>query len=324
MFFGGVIEVDIFDNMKTVVRALVQGRPQFNPAFLAYGSSRGFATTACNPGRGNEKGRVERPIGFIRDRFWPGRRFPSLLDLNSQGSKWRDEFANTREHAVTGKIPKLVWQHEERASLRPLPQTPFDVDDVVTTRISKTYRVTFDRNAYTVPPRLVGQQVVVRGTDSVVRIFLGPNLVAEHARSWGIAEDVKDERHKEAALQYKPKALLQELPEGWRDLEDVGIQYLRLLRAGTRSIAADVRRIAWLIETHGASATMSAMSTVMSSGHVGADYVEHVMQHTQLAPKAPPLKLGKADIDGLSVPAPDLALYDAIAKRKTDGEPDDE
>jgi transposase len=80
-FFGGVTTVDIFDNMKTVVRSHTPRATVFNARFLQYAQQRGFGALACNPGKGNEKGRVERPIGFVRERFWPGRRFTDLLDL---------------------------------------------------------------------------------------------------------------------------------------------------------------------------------------------------------------------------------------------------
>ena len=66
----------------------------FNTGFLSYAASRGFAVKACNVKAGNEKGRVERPIGFVRERFWPGRRFSDLMDLNVQALHWRDDFAN--------------------------------------------------------------------------------------------------------------------------------------------------------------------------------------------------------------------------------------
>ena len=78
-FYGGTTEVDIFDNMKTVVRSHTAAATVFNPTFLEYARHRGFAVRACNVGRGNEKGRVERPVGFLRTRFWPGRRFRDLL-----------------------------------------------------------------------------------------------------------------------------------------------------------------------------------------------------------------------------------------------------
>ena len=169
-FFGGVTTVDIFDNMKTVV--LKHGPPTvFNQNFLAYSRARGFGVVACRPKKGNEKGRVERPIGFVRERFWPGRRFTDLLDLNRQATTWRDDIANNREHEVTNKVPALVFAHEERAVLKPLMDVYFETDDIASYTVTKRFRVRFDRNDYSVPPRLVGQTVVIRANDEVVAVY---------------------------------------------------------------------------------------------------------------------------------------------------------
>ncbi len=212
-FFGGTTTVDIFDNMKTVVTTHNAKTTQFNHRFLAYAQARDFGVRACNPGKGHEKGRVERPIGFIRERFWPGRRFTSLLDLNTQGTNWRDDYANNREHDDTGKIPALVFRHEEQRLLRPLSEKPpFETDDIESAEVTKLFRVRFDRNRYSVPPRLVGQPVVIRANDEVVAVYLGPKQVALHPRSWGIGEDIEHLSHRSAALETKSRAAAGTLP----------------------------------------------------------------------------------------------------------------
>jgi hypothetical protein len=53
----------------------------------------------------------------------------------------------------TGKVPVLVFNHQERRLLRPLPDTSFNTDDVEGHGITKTFRVTFDRNKYYVAAR---------------------------------------------------------------------------------------------------------------------------------------------------------------------------
>src|SRR5689334_4685310 len=179
-FFGGVAAADIFDNMKTVVLSHEPHATVFNHRFLAYAKTRDFAAVACNVGKGNEKGRVERPVGFVRTRFWRGRRFTDLLDLNMQAMRWRDDIANNRRHEETGKVPSLVFRHEEQRQLKPIPATPFDVDEVETATVTKTFRVSFDRNRYSVPWRLTSQTVLVRADDDVVAVFLGKKQVAAH------------------------------------------------------------------------------------------------------------------------------------------------
>jgi len=313
-FFGGTTAVDIFDNMKTVVLSHTATATRFNPRFLEYARARGFGVRACNVRRGNEKGRVERPIGFIRARFWPGRRFRDLLDLNVQATAWRDDFANGRVHEVTGKVPALVFANEEKCKLRPLPATPFNTDDMDGTGVTKTFRVSFDRNSYSVPWRLVSQHVLVRADDYTVAVFLEDKQVAVHPRCWGVGEDIKHPSHEQKLLEHKPRAAAGSLPPALAPLGETGRQYFKLLAAGSRSIRRETVRLVLLVELFGASVTASAIEEVMQTGHVGAEYVEYVLRHRRgLMPQPAPLRLGVEELDAISVPDPDLSIYDNLA-----------
>jgi len=323
-FIGGLTTVDIFDNMKTVV--LKHGPPTvFNQSFLAYSRARGFGVVACRPFKGSEKGRVERPIGFVRERFWPGRRFTSLLDLNAQAMAWRDDFANNREHEVTNKVPALVFAHDEKPLLKPLREVCFETDDVMSATVTKRFRVRFDRNDYSVPPRLVGQTVVVRANDEAVAVFLGPKQMAVHRRSFGVGEDIEHPAHREEALALKPRAATNAMPRSLERLGEVGQSYFKTLAAGHRSLQRETARLVLLVELFGEHATASAIDEVMSTGHVGAEYVEYVLRHKRgLVPSAAPLRLGDPDLDNISFEEPDLAIYDTLVPtRKTlnPGEP---
>ena len=311
-FFGGTTLNDIFDNMKTVV--IKPGPPTiFNRTFLAYAGVRGFAVRACNPGRGNEKGRVERPIGFVRSRFWVGRRVASLLDLNAQAFAWRDDFANHRVHEVTGKVPSLVFEAEERRLLGPITSTPFDTDEVLATYATKTFRVRFDRNSYSVPWRLAHQPIVVRATDDLVAVYLQTQRVAVHRRCWDIGQDVKDDAHEVGLLEQKPRAALTGLPRELDGLGELGARYFKILAAGTRSMSRETVRLTHLTELFGIPATAQAIAEVMASGHVGAEYVEFILRHKRgLRPLAPPLRLGDPELDGIHFSEPDMSVYDAL------------
>ena len=316
VFFGGTTNVDIFDNMRTVVVERSQKHVVFNPRMLQYARSRGgFAVVACNPRRGNEKGGVERGIGFMRSRFWPGRRFASLFDLNAQATAWRDDFANAREHEVTGKVPRLVFDNEERKLLKPIPDVPFDADDLLSTGVNKSFRVRFDRNSYSVPWRLVSQSVLVRANDDEVSVWLGPKRVAVHPRSWGIGEDIEHPSHKEGLLELKPRGRVEVLPPALVELGDTGSAYFKLLAAGARSIRREVIRLTLLCELFGHAETTTAMAEVMATGHVGADYVEYVLRHKRkLVPAVPHLRLGNPELDDIHLTEPDLSIYDELGK----------
>lgn len=313
-FFGGVTLCDIFDNMKTVV---LEHRPPhdpvFNPQMLSYAAARGFALHACNPGSGHEKGRVERPIGFVRRRFWPGRRFSDLADLNRQALVWRDTYANPREHETTGKVPALVFEHEEKKHLDVVKQGPFDVRDQDHGTVDKTFRVRFDRNKYSVPWRFVGQHVTVRADDTHVDIFLGPRRIARHPRCWSIREPIDDPEHRRGLKEHKPKAAADQLPHALSPLADVGRDYFRILAAGGRSIRRETIRLTLLCELFGESQLRDAMAEVMRNGHVGVEYVEYLLRHDPTLKAAPkPLRLGDENLDSMHAYEPDLSVYDQV------------
>jgi transposase len=312
-FFGGVAHADLFDNMKTVVIGREGGLPRFHSGFVEYARKRGFAITVCTPGKPNQKGGVERGVGYSRSRFLPGRRFQSLLDLNCQATVWQGTFANGRIHEVTGKVPSLVFAHEEKKTLKPLSTDPFDTDDVDTDTVTKSFRVRFDRNTYSVKPHLLGQSVLIRGNDTEVTVWLGNKEIARHVRSWGVGEDIEDPEHRRAAKDLKSAPDRGALPVGLAGLGDAGRDYLKVLTAGSRSIRREVTRLIFLVEVFGNEQTRSAMEEVMRSGHVGAEYVEYVLRHRRhLTPAAPPLRLGKPELDTLDFDPPDLARYDAM------------
>ena len=314
VFFQGRTAVDVFDNMKTVVTGRSGRAPILHGRFVEYARVRGFAVFATRPCTPTDKPFVERGIGFVRTRFFPGRRFAGFDDLRIQGTMWRDTFANAREHEGTGKVPALVFEHEERPALMALRNAFFDVDDLETTGVGRTHRVHFDRNDYTVPWRLHGQTVLVRADDDWVRVMLGPKEVACHRRCWSIREDIENEHHEDGmhhrSEERRPAGAL---PDALSALGQVGTRYFATLAASRRSLRTEQVRLVLLCELFGHGATASAMEEVMRTGHVGAEYVEYVMRHKRkLVPAAAPLRLGDPTLDAISVGEPDLGVYDEI------------
>lgn len=321
-FFGGRTLVDVFDGMKTVVKERVGNQPILQSRFLEYAGARGFSAQVCPPRRPTGKPYVERPIGFVRTRFWPGRRFSDLFDLNVQGATWRDDVANNRIHEDTGKVPSLLFQNEERGLLAPVPDRYFDTDDLESCGVSKTFRVRFDRNIYSVPWRLVGQAVLVRANDGEVGIFLGPKRVAVHNRSWGVGESILDPSHEQGLLERKPRAAAARLPPELQALGETATGYFKILAANGRSLRREVERLVLLSELFGDSATRASIEEVMATGHVGAEYVEYVLRHKKgLTPTHAPLRLGNEELDAIRLGEPDLTTYDLPRKTLDPGEP---
>lgn len=127
-YFGGVPRELLFDQMKAVVLAdhrAEDGRLLENPEFLRFARHWGFRIRACRPYRARTKGKVERPVRYVRGNFVYGREFLGDADLDAQRLTWLDAVANVRVHRTTGAVPRERFALEERATLQPLAERPY-------------------------------------------------------------------------------------------------------------------------------------------------------------------------------------------------------
>jgi transposase len=127
-FFGGVPAELLFDQMRSVIVRDLRpegGRLIENAEFLRFCAHWDFRPRACRPYRAQTKGKVERPIRYVRSSFVYGRTFTSDSDLNAQAEHWLATTANVRQHATTGEQPLLRFERDEKALLRPLALRPY-------------------------------------------------------------------------------------------------------------------------------------------------------------------------------------------------------
>jgi len=120
--FGGVPEELLFDQMRAVITANLRdqdGRLVENAEFQRFAHHWGFRTRACRPYRAKTKGKVERPLRYLRESFFYGREFISDSDLDEQLQRWLDTVANVRIHRTTRERPveRLVREHAALGSL---------------------------------------------------------------------------------------------------------------------------------------------------------------------------------------------------------------
>ena len=143
-FFGGIPKKVMVDNLKSAVlkRALGEA-PVLNPKYLDFARHHGFTIAPCNVGKGNEKGRVENGVGYVKKNFLAGLDLPDFSALNPAARQWLDTVANVRLHSETRQQPVQAW-HTERPSLSPLPLHPFDIATVSQVRASRQFRMTLD------------------------------------------------------------------------------------------------------------------------------------------------------------------------------------
>src|SRR3989440_7065567 len=191
-YFGAVPHKVMVDNLKSAVLRRVLGEaPVFNPKYLDFAHHTGFTIVPCNVGKGNEKGRVENGVGYVKKNFLAGLEIADFSALNPAARHWLDTVANVRLHGETHEQPTVLW-HTERPALRPVPLQPFDIATVSQVRASRQFRVTVETNRYSVPAQYAGHALTLKTYPDRLCLYLGEQLIARHVRRYDRHTDVED------------------------------------------------------------------------------------------------------------------------------------
>jgi len=184
-YFGGVPRTLLGDN----ARALVLGRDQatgtviFQPAYLAFCRDWDVQPRACAPYRARTKGKTEAGVKYVKRNALAALEFESFAALEAHLTSWM-AIADARMHGTTHEAPIARFDRDERAALRPLPVRALPRrEQRLRRRVAHDALVDIDTVRYSVPHRLVRDQVDVVIDEQVVRIFHGATLVATHGRS---------------------------------------------------------------------------------------------------------------------------------------------
>ncbi len=207
--FGGVPKVLLYDNLKSAVLERQGDAIRFNPTLLDFSAHYRFEPRPVAVARGNEKGRVERAIRYVRDNFFPARIWKTVEDLNHQAQYWTDtQAANRPCPEEFSKSVRAVFE-QEKPLLFQLPDHPYPTAERVEVRVGKTPYIRFDLNDYSVPHTAVRRLLTVVAEPETVTIIDGvANIIAQHARCYDKGRQIEDAQHIEALAQQKAKARL--------------------------------------------------------------------------------------------------------------------
>jgi transposase len=195
---GGVPHEILYDNMKHVVIGRDRnGKPVFNPEFLHFAHHYGFQRKAAPPCSPWVKGKVERPIDYLRERFWRGYTFTSIDKANEDLLVWLNETANRRIHG-THHCPVYERWQEEIPHLGPLPASDYDTSVKVFRKVYRDCQISYNANRYVAPHRVVGKRVMLKIKDGVIRIYHDQDLLATYREPQGKNNLVSNPRFYEA------------------------------------------------------------------------------------------------------------------------------
>lgn len=311
-FMTGSARECLYDNMLTVVAERDGRIIRFNPRFLAFAHEYGFYPRVCNPAAGWEKGKVERGgIRYVRQNFWPLRKFSDLADINRQARQWLEEVANKRLHSETRQRPDERFRPE---CLRPLPALDPDYRDTVQLLVHKDIRLRFDANRYCVPPRFVGCRLTVKADSYSVTIYEEDREIVRYPRCWQRGQTLGAERFEKELLEGRAAA---QRSHAQRRLTlllgEEGEAYLRGLAETDRMLSRQIRELLELVRQYGPQAVTAAICQARRVGAFGSDYIANILYQAQTPRQLqPPLRLKDSRLNELSTDPLSLLDYDAL------------
>ena len=277
-FLGGVPQSILYDNTKlAVARILGDGRRQRTRAFTELQSHYLFDDRFGRPAKGNDKGKVEGMVGYVRRNFLaPAPSFESFEALNAhlEGRCLERMDARLRGHA------KSIGQRMERdlEALLPLPAAPFDACDKQAGRVSSQSLVRYRTNDYSAPVAYGYRDVMARGYVDQVVISCGSEVIARHPRSYERDDFVYDPVHYLPLLERKTGALDQAAPlQGWGLPEEFAtlrrLLESRMGRRGKREFVQVLR----LLESFRLQEVHAAIRDALRLGALSFDAVKHLV-----------------------------------------------
>lgn len=297
--FGGVPRTLLYDNLKSVVVERDGELMRLNSRILELAGHYHFDPRPCAPYRGNEKGKVERVIHYLRYSFFAALRFRTLDELNGQ---LRDWLANTaHKRPVPGsqsKEPISQVLSRERERLLPLPEHRFSTDLVRPIRSGKTPYVRFDRNDYSIPHTFVRKPLTLAASETRVRLLNeAQDVIAEHPRSYDSKQRIEDPEHIRALARQKhaakPSAGRQQLMSACPHAAPF---FAELCARDTpmRSHTIQLRR---LLDAYGKATLDRALKQAIERGAISSASVAHILEQERRKGNQPPVLLHQLSND---------------------------
>jgi transposase len=311
-FFGSVPGKIMVDNLKSaVIRRLIGEAPVYNPRYMDMANHFGFKIAACGVGKGNEKGRVENAVGYVKKNFLGGLDIPDFRVVNPAARQWLDTVANVRVHGATRKKPTDMFRTEKPAMLS-LPEMPYDVSVTNPVRATNRFRVTLDTNRYSVPSEYAGAQLTMKAYPDRICIYHNGKLIAQHARSYDRHQDFEDPDHPKALLAQRRAAKEQRLLMRFMTLSPKAEAYYRQLAQRRMNPRHHIRQIVALSEIYGADKVARAIEDAFTFQAFSCEYIANILeQRERIMPEPGALHLTRRqDLLDLDMPEPDLSIYE--------------
>ena len=286
--WGGLPKVLLYDNLKSAVLERQGDAIRFHPTLLEFAAHYRFEPRPVAVARGNEKGRVERAIRYVRDSFFAARTFVDLADLNRQADLWCQGQADERLCPQDKTLTVRQAFAQEQPRLLALPANAYPVDERLAVTVGKTPYVRFDLNDYSVPHTQVRKTLTVVADADHVRVLDAQVILASHARCYDRGQQIEDPTHIAALLERKAQARAQRGMS--RLMQAAPASQDLLLQAAERgeNLGAITAALLRLVERYGAAQVQTAIVAALARGVPHPNAVRLALEAQREALNQPP------------------------------------
>lgn len=316
-FFGGVPKKVMVDNLKSaVLQRMIGQAPVFNPRYLDFSRHMGFNIAACNVRKGNEKGRVENGVGYVKKNFLNGLDIPDFSAVNPAARHWLDCIANVRVHGETHEQPIVRFETEKKA-LQPLPAQSYDVSIIHTVRASNRFRVVLDTNRYSVPAEYASTPLTLKAYPDRLLVYHQDKLIAQHVRRYDRHLDFELPDHPRELLTQRRKADEQTLLRRFLTLSPRAEHFYQELQHKNLNTRHHLRQILALCEIYGVDKVARAIDDALAFNVFRSEYIANILeQRERKLPEPGALHLTRRqDLLDLDLTEPSLAIYDRLSDK---------
>ena len=326
--FNAVPRVLLYDNLKSAVLERQGDAIRFNPTLLELAAHYRFEPRPVAVARGNEKGRVERAIRFVRDAFFAARPFRDIADLNAQAHAWcRGAAADRLCPEDRARTVRAVFA-EEQPRLLALPAQPFPSAEQEEVSAGKTPYVRFDGNDYSIPHSHVRRTLTVSATLETVRILDGAMVLATHPRSFDRGQQIEVGAHIDDLVAHKRAGRAHRAQDRLHHAApSVPALFLRAAEHGVH-LGVLTRGLLALLNSHGAGALEAAVAAALAedAAHLGA--VRHFIDaQAHARGQRPPIAVVLPDdprLHAINVRPQPLRAYDQLTLETPHDDPADD
>jgi transposase len=250
--FGGVPHRISYDNLKTAVNRILQGRQrEEQETFTRFRSHYLFESRFCTPGQGHEKGGVESDVGYARRNFLVP--MPEVADFDALNQLLLSSCQEDGLRRVERSDQTIGerWQ-AELPHLHPLPRHAFACCTSREVTLNGYGQVSLETNRYSVPADKARKEMTLRAYPFHVEILADNQVVATHKRSYGRQQDVLNPLHYLPLVEQRPGAFEHAKPmRQWRaSWPPVYEKMLAALRRQQTSESQAIRIFIQILQLH--------------------------------------------------------------------------